>query len=46
MKKKASRRIPFFPLIPLVPIAFMVVNVLVLNRLFRRMNALEAALGV
>ena len=42
MSSRAIRRIPFFPIIPLVPLGFMIVGAISLAMLFRRVNALEA----
>ena len=36
-----ARRLPFFPIFPLVPIAFMVAQAIMGITLFRRLRALE-----
>jgi hypothetical protein len=38
----ARQRIPFFPVIPLLPLAFVLANVTALVTLFRRLRRLEA----
>ena len=42
---RARRRIPFFPFIPLVPIALLVGQALTIARIYRRVCMLESRLS-
>ena len=42
MNSKAIRKIPFFPVIPLLPMGVLILGAISLAILFRRVNALEA----
>ncbi|HEY8077714.1 MAG TPA: hypothetical protein VIF62_26490 [Labilithrix sp.] len=46
MLEFARKRVPFFPVVPLVPIAFVTANIFALVKLFEKMRRLERVTGI